>query len=116
MGSKIGMDLWLVSMAMFIVSSLLGGLNYISTILNMRTKGMSMTTNAFDNLGVILYCGIRCAFFPRIAFRRYSAYYSTVTSEQVSSLDDIVVAGKILPNEGGSAILFQHLVLVPRSP
>ena len=42
-GSKLGMDLWLVSMAMFIVSSLLGGLNYISTILNMRTKGMSMT-------------------------------------------------------------------------
>ncbi len=30
-------------MAMFVVSSLLGGLNYISTILNMRTKGMSMT-------------------------------------------------------------------------
>src|SRR5688500_4240794 len=42
-GSKIGMDLWLISMAMFIVSSLLGGLNYIATILNMRTKGMSMT-------------------------------------------------------------------------
>ena len=42
-GSKLGMDLWLVSMALFIVSSLLGGLNYITTILNMRTKGMSMT-------------------------------------------------------------------------
>jgi len=42
-GSKIGMDLWLVSMALFVVSSLLGGLNYITTILNMRTKGMSMT-------------------------------------------------------------------------
>ncbi len=42
-GSKIGMDLWIVSMAMFVVSSLLGGLNYITTILNMRTKGMSMT-------------------------------------------------------------------------
>src|SRR6478752_10062417 len=42
-GSKLGMDLWLVSMALFIVSSLLGGLNYISTILNLRTKGMSMT-------------------------------------------------------------------------
>src|SRR6186713_1989790 len=42
-GSKAGMDLWLVSMALFVVSQLLGGLNYISTILNMRTKGMSMT-------------------------------------------------------------------------
>ena len=42
-GSKLGMDLWLIAMALFVVSSLLGGLNYISTILNMRTKGMSMT-------------------------------------------------------------------------
>src|SRR6185295_11405030 len=42
-GSKTGMDLWITSMALFVVSSLLGGLNYISTILNMRTKGMSMT-------------------------------------------------------------------------
>ena len=30
-------------MTLFIVSSLLGGLNYIVTILNLRTKGMSMT-------------------------------------------------------------------------
>src|SRR6185369_14101948 len=42
-GSKLGTDLWLIAMALFVVSSLLGGLNYISTILNMRTKGMSMT-------------------------------------------------------------------------
>lgn len=42
-GSGLGMDLWLISMALFVVSSLLGGLNYISTILNMRTKGMTMT-------------------------------------------------------------------------
>src|SRR5690349_18943092 len=42
-GSKTGMDLWLIAMALFVVSQLLAGLNYISTILNMRTKGMSMT-------------------------------------------------------------------------
>src|SRR5215470_17926025 len=42
-GSKAGMDFWIIGMALFVVSSLLGGLNYISTILNMRTKGMSMT-------------------------------------------------------------------------
>ena len=42
-GSKGGMDFWIIAMALFVVSSLLGGLNYISTILNMRTKGMSMT-------------------------------------------------------------------------
>src|SRR6056297_1015010 len=41
--SGLGMTLWLTSMALFIASSLLGGLNYIVTILNLRTKGMKMT-------------------------------------------------------------------------
>ena len=34
-GSKLGMTLWLVSMSLFIVSSLLGGLNYIVTIISL---------------------------------------------------------------------------------
>jgi cytochrome c oxidase subunit 1 len=42
-GSKTGMDLWLSAMISFVVSSLMGGLNYVATVLNMRTKGMSMT-------------------------------------------------------------------------
>src|SRR5687768_15662928 len=42
-GSGSGMTLWLVSMALFIVSTLLGGINYIATIINLRTHGMSFT-------------------------------------------------------------------------
>src|SRR5690606_8430021 len=41
-GSGTGMTLWLLSIFLFIISSLLGALNYISTVLNMRTKGMDM--------------------------------------------------------------------------
>lgn len=42
-GSGTGMTMWLVSMSLFIISALLGGINYIATILNLRTKGMNMT-------------------------------------------------------------------------
>lgn len=42
-GSGLGMTLWLVSMAIFIASSLLGSINYITTIINLRTTGMSFT-------------------------------------------------------------------------
>ena len=42
-GSGTGMTLWLISMAIFIASSLMGSLNYIVTVINLRTKGMSMT-------------------------------------------------------------------------
>src|ERR1700744_5110208 len=37
-GSGMGMTLWLVSMFLFIASQLMGGINYISTVLNMGTK------------------------------------------------------------------------------
>ena len=70
-GSKLGMDFWLVSMAMFIVSSLLGGLNYISTILNMRTKGMSMTRMPLTIWAIVLHRCIGRTFFPCIIIRCY---------------------------------------------
>ena len=42
-GSGLGMTLWLFSMAIFIAGSLIGSLNYIVTVLNLRTQGMTMT-------------------------------------------------------------------------
>jgi cytochrome c oxidase subunit 1 len=51
------MTLWLVSMAIFIASSLMGSLNYVVTVINLRTKGMSMTrlplTQAFFITAII---------------------------------------------------------------
>jgi cytochrome c oxidase subunit 1 len=41
-GSGAGMTLWVTSLVFFVVSVLLGGVNYITTVLNMRTKGMTM--------------------------------------------------------------------------
>ena len=42
-GSGLGMTLWLSAMALFIISTLLGGINYIATVVNLRTYGMSFT-------------------------------------------------------------------------
>ena len=109
-GSRGGMDYWITAMALFVVSSLLGGLNYITTILNMRTKGMSMTRLPLTiwalfftaTLGVlsfpVLLSGLILLLFDRHAG---TSFY----------LSDIFIAStqKALPNEGGSPILFQHL-------
>jgi cytochrome c oxidase subunit 1 len=107
-GSKIGMDLWLISMALFVVSQLLGGLNYISTILNMRTKGMTMTKMPLTIwsffftavLGVLSF-PVLLSGFILLLFDRHggTSFY----------LSELFVAGKALSNEGGSAILYQHL-------
>ncbi len=41
-GQGMGMNLWIVSIAIFCVGSLLGALNFITTLLNMRTRGMTL--------------------------------------------------------------------------
>ena len=107
-GSKIGMDLWLVSMAMFIVSSLLGGLNYITTILNMRTKGMSMTRMPLTMWALFFTAVLGVLSFPVLLSGAILLLFDRNLGTSFF-LSEIVVAGKILPNEGGSAILFQHL-------
>ncbi|RFM35361.1 cytochrome c oxidase subunit I [Chitinophaga silvisoli] len=107
-GSKIGMDLWLSAMALFVVSQLLGGLNYISTILNMRTKGMTMTKMPLTVWGFFFTAVLGVLSFPvllsgfiLLLFDRHggTSFY----------LSELFVNGKALSNEGGSAILYQHL-------
>ena len=62
-GSGMGMTLWLVSMAFFIVSALLGALNYITTVINLRTEGMTFFQNASYDLGIFSYRYPRCTIF-----------------------------------------------------
>ena len=107
-GSKIGMDLWLASMAMFVISSLLGGLNYITTILNMRTKGMSMTRMPLTIWALFFTAVLGVLSFPVLVSGAILLLFDRNLGTSFF-LSDIVVNGKILPNEGGSAILFQHL-------
>jgi cytochrome c oxidase subunit 1 len=107
-GSKTGMDLWLISIALFIVSQLLAGLNYITTILNMRTKGMYMTRMPLTMWGLFFTAVLGVLTFPVLL----SAVVLLLFDRHLGTsfyLSDIVIGGKILPNEGGSPILFQHL-------
>jgi cytochrome c oxidase subunit 1 len=107
-GSKIGMDLWLTSMALFIVSSLLGGLNYITTILNMRTKGMSMTRMPLTMWALFFTAVLGVLSFPVLLSGAILLLFDRNLGTSFF-LSDIFINGKILPNEGGSPILFQHL-------
>ncbi len=108
LGSGVGMDLWLVAMALFVVSSLLGGLNYVSTVLNMRTKGMSMTRMPLTIwalfftavLGVLSFPVLLSGFVLLIFDRNFGTSFY---------LSEIFIGGKALPHVGGSAILYQHL-------
>ena len=108
-GSKTGMDLWIVSMALFVVSQLLAGLNYISTVLNMRTKGMSMTRLPLTIWALFFTAVLGVLSFPVL----FSGFILLIFDRNFGTsfyLSDIFVSGVgALPNEGGSAILYQHL-------
>ncbi|HZI54636.1 MAG TPA: cbb3-type cytochrome c oxidase subunit I, partial [Chitinophagaceae bacterium] len=107
-GSKIGMDLWIAAMSSFVVSSLLGGLNYIATILNMRTKGMSMTRMPLTMWAIFFTAILGVLSFPVLLSGLILLLFDRNLGTSFY-LSDIYVAGQILPNEGGSAILYQHL-------
>ena len=107
-GSAAGMTLWLISMTMFIVSQVLGGTNYISTVLNMRTKGMDLWKMPLTIWAFFLTAIVGLLSFPVLV----SAVVLLVFDRSFGTsfyLSDLVVQGQILPNEGGSPILFQHL-------
>ncbi len=107
-GAKIGMDMWLASMSLFIISQLLGGLNYITTVLNMRTKGMSMTRMPLTIWAFFFTAVLGVLSFPVLLSGCVLLLFDRHLGTSFF-LSDIVVNGKILPNEGGSPILFQHL-------
>ena len=108
MGSGLGMDLWLASMALFVVSSLLGGLNYIVTVLNMRTKGMSMTRMPLTIWAFLFTAVLGVLSFPVLLSAAFLLLFDRHAGTSFY-LSEIFIAGKALPKVGGSAILYQHL-------
>ena len=107
-GSGLGMTLWLVSMTLFVVSSLMGSLNYIVTVLNLRTKGMNMTRMPLTIWAFFVTAILGVLSFPVL----FSAVLLLMMDRLMGTsfyLSDIIVGGEMLANHGGSPILYQHL-------
>ena len=107
-GSGAGMTLWLVSMAVFIASSLMGSLNYIVTVINLRTKGMSFTRLPLTIWAFFITAVIGVISFPVLL----SAALLLIMDRSFGTsffLSDIYIAGEVLHYQGGSPVLFEHL-------
>ncbi|HLV38746.1 cytochrome c oxidase subunit I [Xanthomarina sp.] len=107
-GSGMGMTLWLISMAIFIASSLLGSLNYIVTVINLRTKGMSMTRLPLTIWAFFVTAIIGVVSFPVLL----SAALLLIMDRSFGTsffLSDIFIQGEVLHYQGGSPVLFEHL-------
>jgi len=107
-GSGLGMTLWLISMVSFIGSSLMGGINYVSTVLNMRTKGMDLWKMPLTVWALFLTAILGVLAFPVLVAGVVLLIFDRSFGTSFY-LSDIVLQGQVLPMEGGSPILFQHL-------
>ena len=107
-GSGAGMTLWLISMTFFIVSSLLGSLNYIVTVLNMRTKGMSMTRLPLTIWAFFVTAVLGTLSFPVLLSAALLLMFDRMFGTSFY-LSDIFIGGEVLSYSGGSPVLFQHL-------
>lgn len=107
-GSGTGMTLWLVAMALFIAQSLMGSLNYVVTVLNLRTKGMTMTRLPLTIWALWVTAIIGIVSFPVLL----SAALLLIMDRSFGTsffLSDIYLAGEVLHYQGGSPVLFEHL-------
>lgn len=107
-GSGMGMTLWLISMAIFIASSLMGALNYIVTVINLRTAGMTMTRLPLTIWAFFVTAIIGVVSFPVLL----SAALLLIFDRSFGTsfyLSDIFIQGEVLHYQGGSPVLFEHL-------
>ncbi|HVD99394.1 MAG TPA: cbb3-type cytochrome c oxidase subunit I [Cytophagaceae bacterium] len=107
-GSGSGMTLWLLSMAIFIVSSLLGSLNYVTTVINLRTVGMTFLRLPLTIWAFLITAIIGILSFPVL----FSAALLLIFDRSFGTsffLSELYVGGEALAHSGGSPVLFQHL-------
>ncbi|MBP6184919.1 MAG: cbb3-type cytochrome c oxidase subunit I [Saprospiraceae bacterium] len=107
-GSAGGMTLWTISLVLFVVSVLLGGINYITTVLNLRTKGMNMWRMPLTIWAFFLTAILGLLSFPVLA----GAFFLVIFDRSLGTsffLSEIFIGGQALENVGGSPILYQHL-------
>jgi cytochrome c oxidase subunit 1 len=107
-GEQLGADLWITSIAIFCVASLMGALNFITTTLDLRAKGMTMMRMPLTvwswfitailgllAFGVLLSAGILLLLDRNMG----TSFYVPL----------VVVNGQIMGHKGGSPLLWQHL-------
>ncbi len=107
-GEQLGADLWITSIAIFCLASLMGALNFITTTLDLRAKGMTLMRMPLTcwswfitailgllAFGVLLSAGILLLMDRNLG----TSFYVPL----------VVVNGQVMGHKGGSPLLWQHL-------
>ncbi|MFZ0495339.1 MAG: cbb3-type cytochrome c oxidase subunit I [Methylocella sp.] len=107
-GQDWGIILMLVSLVLFIVGFTMGGLNYVVTVLQGRTRGMTMMRLPLTVWGIFTATILALLAFPALFVASVMMLFDRVLGTSFF-MPAIVQAGEHLKYGGGSPILFQHL-------
>ena len=108
-GQGTGMTLWITAIALFTASGLMGGLNYITTILTMRTKGLSMMRLPLTQWSLLITAVLGLLAFPVLLAAAILLVFDRVGGTSFFIPGGIVLGNKLIEHTGGHPLLWQHL-------
>ena len=107
-GQESGIILMLVSLCIFIVGFTMGGLNYVITILQARTRGMTLMRMPLTVWGIFTATVLALFAFPALFVSAVMMLFDKILLTSFF-MPALVEFGENLTYGGGSPILFQHL-------
>jgi len=108
-GEQLGADLWITSIAIFCAASLMGALNFITTILDLRAKGMTLM-----RMPLTCWAWFVTAILGLLAFGVLLAAGILLLMDRNLGTSFFVpgglsITGNLVKHNGGSPLLWQHL-------
>jgi len=107
-GHDLGITLMLASLVVFIIAFTMGGLNYVTTILQARTRGMTMMRLPLSIWGILTATVLGLFAFPALLVSAIMLGFDLLLGTSFF-MPAVMSAGEQLDYNGGSPILFQHL-------
>ena len=107
-GHDMGIVLMLLSLAVFIIAFTMGGLNYVTTILQYRCRGLTMMRLPLTIWGIFIATILGLFAFPALLVSAIMMLFDTLLGTSFF-MPAVIEAGTPLDHNGGSPILFQHL-------
>ena len=107
-GADNGILLMLLSLAIFIIAFTMGGLNYVTTILQARTRGMTLMRMPLTLWGIFIATILGLLAFPALLVSAIMMLFDKLLGTSFF-MPAILSLGENLDYTGGSPILFQHL-------
>src|SRR6266478_8894251 len=108
-GQAMGQTLWAISIAIFCIGQLLGSLNFITTTLDLRAKGMTLMRMPLCTWAWFITSCIGLLAFAVLLPACILLILDRVAGTSFFVPSNLVVSDHLQPHSGGSPLLWQHL-------